>query len=79
MRNVEKVVELPPANGNQIQGNLTVPLGGMMYFEAKQAHSGGSSGTGRMYIHRCFLTTTRQPNSGPKYDVIDKGGYAFMI
>lgn len=75
MRNVE----LPTANGNEIRGNLTVTLGGMMFFEAKPAHSGGSSGIGRMYIHRCFLTTSRQPDSGPKYDVIDKGGYVFII
>lgn len=74
----EKIVEesynLPTENGNELTGNETIPIGKMLYFEASQAVGTGSVVKGRLYIIKCFLTTSKDPSSEPKYYVIDKGG-----
>lgn len=65
---------LPTENGNELTGNETIPLGHMLYFEASRAVGTGSSVNERIYIIKCFLTTSKDPSSEPKYYVIDKGG-----
>lgn len=66
--------DLPTENGNEIKGNDTVPLGKTLTFEAKRAPGTGVPEKSRMYIDKCFLTTSQDPSSEPKYYVIDKGG-----
>lgn len=65
---------LPTEDGNEIRGNDTVPLGKMLQFEAKRAGGTAILEKGRLYIDKCFLTTSRDPSSEPKYYVIEKGG-----
>lgn len=66
--------DLPTENRNEIKGNDTVLLGKMLHFEAKRAEGTAVPGKGRLYIDKCFLTTSRNPGSEPKYYVIKKGG-----
>lgn len=44
-----------------------------MYFEAKAPPNTESSDK-RMYVNKCFMTASRDPNSEPKYTVIDNQG-----
>ncbi|XP_040001668.1 zona pellucida sperm-binding protein 3 [Xiphias gladius] len=62
------------ASGNEITGAKTYTLGQPMYFEAKQPDSTASSGDQRIYINKCFMTAYQDPNSNPKYTVIDNQG-----
>ncbi|XP_035515495.1 zona pellucida sperm-binding protein 3 [Morone saxatilis] len=62
------------ASGNKIVGAKTYTLGQPMYFEAKQAESTAGSGAKRIYINKCFMTASQNPNSNPKYTVIDNQG-----
>lgn len=66
--------DLPTENGNEIKDNDTVLLGKMLQFEAKRAEGTPVPEKGRLYIEKCFLTTSRDPGSEPKYYVIEKGG-----
>ncbi|CAG03340.1 unnamed protein product [Tetraodon nigroviridis] len=61
-------------NGNELTGSETIPIGSVLYFEARQLVGTGSGASGRFYIINCFLTTSSDPSSEPKYYVIDKGG-----
>lgn len=45
-----------------------------MYFEAKLPGNTGHSGSERIYIKKCFMTAYQDPNSNPKYSVIDNQG-----
>ncbi|XP_011611339.1 zona pellucida sperm-binding protein 3 [Takifugu rubripes] len=60
--------------GNEIKDNDAVLLGKMLQFEAKRAEGTPLLEKRRLYIDKCFLTTSRNPGSGPKYYVIEKGG-----
>lgn len=55
-------------------GNDAVTLGQMMRFEAKASEGAGVPGNDRIYIMKCYMTSSKDPNSEPKYTVIDKGG-----
>lgn len=66
--------DLPTEAGNEIKGNDTVALGKMLLFEAKRAVGTALPDKGRLYIDKCFLTTSRDPSSEPKYYVIERGG-----
>ncbi|XP_018520151.1 zona pellucida sperm-binding protein 3 isoform X2 [Lates calcarifer] len=69
-------VSLTPqdASGNEITGSKTYTLGQPMYFEAKRSDKTSKSGDQRMYINKCFMTASENPNSNLKYTVIDKYG-----
>lgn len=45
-----------------------------MYFEAKRATGTAKSADQRIYVNRCFMTGTEDPNSKNKYTVIDNRG-----
>nr|XP_046261065.1 uncharacterized protein zp3c isoform X2 [Scatophagus argus] len=62
------------ALGNEITGTKTYILGQPMYFEAKPPDSTATSGDKRIYINKCFMTPYQDPNSNPKYIVIDNRG-----
>ncbi|XP_040893065.1 zona pellucida sperm-binding protein 3 [Toxotes jaculatrix] len=62
------------ASGNEITGAKTYTLGQPMYFEAKQSDKTAKSEDQRMYINKCFMTANQDPNSSPKYTVIDNQG-----
>lgn len=62
-----------PASGNEITGAKTYTLGQPMYFEAKQP--GNSASDKRIYINKCFMTASQDPDSSPKYTVIENQGY----
>ncbi|XP_044202142.1 zona pellucida sperm-binding protein 3 [Thunnus albacares] len=62
------------ASGNEITGAKTYTLGQLMYFEAKRPDNTASSGDQRMYINKCFMTASQDPNSSPKYAIIDNQG-----
>uniref|UniRef100_A0A8C4IEI3 Zona pellucida glycoprotein 3c n=1 Tax=Dicentrarchus labrax TaxID=13489 RepID=A0A8C4IEI3_DICLA len=62
------------ASGNEIVGAKTYTLGQPMYFEVKQAKSTAGFGAQRVYINKCFMTASQDPNSNPKYTVIDNQG-----
>lgn len=66
--------DLPTENGNEIKDNDPVLLGTMLQFEAKRAEGTALPEKGRLYIDKCFLTTSRNPGSEPKYYVIERGG-----
>ncbi|AWP06159.1 putative zona pellucida sperm-binding protein 3-like isoform 6 [Scophthalmus maximus] len=62
------------ASGNELPESKTYTLGQPMYFEAKMANATAKSGDQRMYINKCFMTASQNPNSNPKYTVIDNQG-----
>ncbi|XP_044047435.1 zona pellucida sperm-binding protein 3 [Siniperca chuatsi] len=62
------------ASGKEITGTKTYTLGQPMYFEAKRCGHLSGSGDQRLYIHKCFMTASKNPNSYPKYTVIDNHG-----
>ncbi|XP_041789519.1 zona pellucida sperm-binding protein 3 [Chelmon rostratus] len=61
------------ASGNEITGAKAYILGQPMYFEAKQPE-GTAKSSQRLYIHKCFITASKDSNSNPKYTVIDNQG-----
>ncbi|XP_038570675.1 zona pellucida sperm-binding protein 3-like [Micropterus salmoides] len=62
------------ASGNEITGTKTFTLGEPMYFEATQPDRTAQLGGQRIYIDKCFVTASRDPNSNPRYTVIDNQG-----
>ncbi|XP_033479692.1 zona pellucida sperm-binding protein 3 [Epinephelus lanceolatus] len=62
------------ASGNDIPGSKTYTLGHPMYFEARQPSSSAMSGEQRLYINKCFMTASADPNSSPKHALIDDYG-----
>ncbi|CAJ1052664.1 zona pellucida sperm-binding protein 3 [Xyrichtys novacula] len=62
------------ASGNEITGAKTYTLGQPMYFEAKKPSGREKSGDQRIYVKKCFMTAAKDPNSSPKYTVIDNQG-----
>ncbi|KAM7009831.1 zona pellucida sperm-binding protein 3 [Tautogolabrus adspersus] len=64
----------PTASGNEITGDKTYTLGQPMYFEAKRPTGTTRSGDQRMFVNKCFMTASSNPNSSPKYTVIDNHG-----
>ncbi|XP_061736948.1 zona pellucida sperm-binding protein 3 isoform X1 [Nerophis ophidion] len=60
------------ASGNQIVGDKSFMLGEPMYFEVKRADDRPTDL--RLYIKKCFMTPSRDPNSEPKYAIIDNQG-----
>uniref|UniRef100_A0A3B5KV65 Uncharacterized protein n=1 Tax=Takifugu rubripes TaxID=31033 RepID=A0A3B5KV65_TAKRU len=63
---------LPTEYGNEIKDNDAVLLGKMLQFEAKRAEGTPLLEKRRLYIDKCFLTTSRNPGSGPKYYYVQK-------
>uniref|UniRef100_UPI0037E88625 zona pellucida sperm-binding protein 3 n=1 Tax=Semicossyphus pulcher TaxID=241346 RepID=UPI0037E88625 len=61
------------ASGNEIAGAKTYTLGQPMYFEAKRSTSTANADQ-RVYVNKCFMTASKDPNSNPKYAVIDNQG-----
>ncbi|XP_024914509.1 zona pellucida sperm-binding protein 3 [Cynoglossus semilaevis] len=71
----QSVILVPlDASGNVITAPQTYTLGQAMYFMAKKANDTGSSENRRMYINKCFMTASQNPNSSPKYVVINNQG-----
>ncbi|XP_074539952.1 zona pellucida sperm-binding protein 3 [Halichoeres trimaculatus] len=62
------------ASGNEITGSKSYNLGDPMFFEAKRASGTAKSGAQRIYVNKCFMTAASDPNSNPKYTVIDNQG-----
>lgn len=60
--------------GDEITNAQTYAMGAPIYFEAKQSEKTGDSGDQRIYINKCFMTASPNPNSSPKYAVIDNQG-----
>ncbi|XP_049428414.1 zona pellucida sperm-binding protein 3 isoform X1 [Epinephelus fuscoguttatus] len=67
------ILTLQDASGNDITGSKTYTLGQPMYFEARQPSS-TMSGDQRLYINKCFMTASTDPNSSPKHALIDNYG-----
>ncbi|XP_067352714.1 zona pellucida sperm-binding protein 3 [Channa argus] len=61
------------AKGNEIPVGQGFTMGEPMYFEAKPPDN-SASGSQRTYINYCFMTTSPDPTSSPKYTVIDNQG-----
>ncbi|KAM6940408.1 zona pellucida sperm-binding protein 3 [Xenentodon cancila] len=62
------------ALGNKIPSGEAYMLGHPMYFEASRPDETTGSADERIYINKCFVTASRDPNSQPKYTVIDNQG-----
>ncbi|XP_030582276.1 zona pellucida sperm-binding protein 3 [Archocentrus centrarchus] len=62
------------ASGNNITGTKTYALGQPMYFEASVLYNTASSRNKRLYINKCFMTPSSDPDSNPKYTVVDNQG-----
>lgn len=62
------------ATGNEITNAKTFTMGDPVFFEAKQPEDTGIFGDQRIYINKCFMTASSNPNSNPKYAVIDNQG-----
>uniref|UniRef100_A0A3P8TQN9 ZP domain-containing protein n=1 Tax=Amphiprion percula TaxID=161767 RepID=A0A3P8TQN9_AMPPE len=62
------------SSGKDITGIKSYILGQLMFFQASGAVSTPSSGKERLYINKCFVTTSQDPNSHVKYTVIDNYG-----
>uniref|UniRef100_A0A3B5AR75 Zona pellucida sperm-binding protein 3-like n=1 Tax=Stegastes partitus TaxID=144197 RepID=A0A3B5AR75_9TELE len=62
------------ASGNAITGIKSYILGQPMYFQASGVAGAPSSGNGRLYINKCFVTPSQDPNSNVKYPIIDNYG-----
>ncbi|XP_056136430.1 zona pellucida sperm-binding protein 3 [Lampris incognitus] len=63
------------ASGQEITGSKMYTLGQPMYFEAKLSYTAAqTSGDPRVYVNKCFVTATSDPNSAQKYAVIDNQG-----
>ncbi|XP_034543600.1 zona pellucida sperm-binding protein 3 [Notolabrus celidotus] len=62
------------ASGNEITGAKTYTLGQPMFFEAKRPGGTAKSADQRIYVKKCFMTAAKDPNSNPKYTVIDNHG-----
>ncbi|XP_054459756.1 zona pellucida sperm-binding protein 3 [Anoplopoma fimbria] len=62
------------ASGNVITGTRTYTLGEPMYFEVKNPDSSTTSAAKRVYINYCFMTASSNPNSTPKYTIIQNQG-----
>ncbi|XP_054865820.1 zona pellucida sperm-binding protein 3 isoform X2 [Amphiprion ocellaris] len=62
------------ASGKDITGIQSYILGQLMFFQASGAVGTPSSGKERLYINKCFVTTSQDPNSHVKYTVIDNYG-----
>ncbi|XP_041640666.1 zona pellucida sperm-binding protein 3 [Cheilinus undulatus] len=62
------------ASGNEIVGAKTYTLGQPMYFETKKSSGAAKSGDQRMYVNKCFMTASKNPDSNTKYTVIDNQG-----
>ncbi|XP_054634152.1 zona pellucida sperm-binding protein 3 [Dunckerocampus dactyliophorus] len=60
------------ASGNEIVGDKPFILGQPMFFEVKR--SDNTATNQRLYINKCFMTVSQDPNSEPKYGVIDNQG-----
>ncbi|KAM9857697.1 zona pellucida sperm-binding protein 3 [Aulostomus maculatus] len=70
---VYKVLQ-PKTSGNELSGGKTYTLGQPMYFEAKRPGGTEAPPDQRLYINKCFMTTSQDPNSTPKYTVLDNQG-----
>ncbi|XP_059207763.1 zona pellucida sperm-binding protein 3 [Centropristis striata] len=61
-------------SGNEITGSKTYTLGQPMYFEAKRSDTSTAAADQRIYINKCYMTATQDPNSSTKHVVIDNRG-----
>uniref|UniRef100_A0A3Q1GJN0 Zona pellucida glycoprotein 3c n=1 Tax=Acanthochromis polyacanthus TaxID=80966 RepID=A0A3Q1GJN0_9TELE len=64
----------PKKSGKDITGIVSYILGQPMFFQASAAVSTPGSGKERLYINKCFVTASQDPNSKIKYTVIDNYG-----
>lgn len=62
------------ASGNNVTGTKIYTLGQSMYFEASVLYTTASSRNKRLYINKCFMTPSSNPDSNPKYTVVDNNG-----
>ncbi|XP_029987498.1 uncharacterized protein zp3c [Sphaeramia orbicularis] len=62
------------ASGDKLTGSKVYTLGQTMYFAARRADSIAVSDDERIYINKCSVTTSQDPNSSPKVIVIDQQG-----
>lgn len=62
------------ASGNNITGTKTYGLGQSMHFEASVLYKTESSGNKRLYINKCFMTPSSDPDSNLKYTIVDNQG-----
>ncbi|XP_005925069.1 zona pellucida sperm-binding protein 3 [Haplochromis burtoni] len=65
---------LVDASGNNVTGTKIYTLGQSMYFEASVLYHTASSRNKRLYINKCFMTPSSNPDSNPKYTVVDNNG-----
>ncbi|XP_026025864.1 zona pellucida sperm-binding protein 3 [Astatotilapia calliptera] len=65
---------LVDASGNNVTGTKIYTLGQSMYFEASVLYTTASSRNKRLYINKCFMTPSSNPDSNPKYTVVDNNG-----
>ncbi|XP_029949284.1 zona pellucida sperm-binding protein 3 [Salarias fasciatus] len=61
-------------SGNNIMGSRTFVLGQPMFFQAGGPSSMTSAGQKRVYIQKCHITISQNPNASPSYTVIDNQG-----
>uniref|UniRef100_A0A673CES8 ZP domain-containing protein n=1 Tax=Sphaeramia orbicularis TaxID=375764 RepID=A0A673CES8_9TELE len=54
------------ASGDKLTGSKVYTLGQTMYFAARRADSIAVSDDERIYINKCSVTTSQDPNSSPK-------------
>ncbi|XP_071764874.2 zona pellucida sperm-binding protein 3 [Centroberyx gerrardi] len=64
------------ASGKEIAGSKTYTMGQPMQFVAKLSDNTATqkSGNQKLYVNKCFMTASQDPNSSPKYTVIDNQG-----
>lgn len=60
------------ASGNEMPNHY---MGQPIFFEAKPPADTPPSANERLYINKCFMTSSQSPTSSPKYTVIDNFGY----
>lgn len=49
-------------------------LGDLMHFEAENPTMSSGPGSQRLYIDECFMTASSDPDSMPKYTIIENYG-----
>ncbi|XP_028313920.1 zona pellucida sperm-binding protein 3 [Gouania willdenowi] len=67
------VITPQDASGKNILGTRSYTLGQLMFFQASGpdvSHSGDK----RLYINKCYMTASQNPNSSPRYTIIDNQG-----
>ncbi|KAG7223844.1 hypothetical protein INR49_026527, partial [Caranx melampygus] len=68
------VLSAQDGSGNEITGEKSYILGQPMCFDAKLLDKAAGSENQRIYINKCFMTAYQDPNSSPKYSVLDNQG-----